>query len=117
MDIVQQIRTEVDRYWSEDVEVLGAWSDCDGSTAWIIYRRRLDPLTILGHRFAFSTDAADGTIEGFVRDAAINLVEPVGGARTWGPDEHGVVWVGLGGMHSTPAVPSNVIERIVEALR
>jgi hypothetical protein len=85
----------VDRYWAEEVQILGAWQD-GPAAACVVYRRTIDPMMALGCRPEFHADSADGTIEGFARDMAVNLAEPIGTQITrTRQDQHGIVWVAV----------------------
>ncbi|KAA9106072.1 hypothetical protein [Microbacterium rhizomatis] len=61
MDLNEHIIAAVDRYWADDVHILGAWSD-GPTSACVVYSRTIDPAWILGHRFEFNAASADGTI-------------------------------------------------------
>ncbi len=111
MHLVQHIVDAGDRYWTVDVEIIGIWED--GSAARVVHRRTMDPITILGHRFEFTPTSADGTIEGYARDIAITLAEPLGTlAATTRQDEHGIVWVVSPADRPTPELPTEVLERL-----
>lgn len=112
MDLTQHIITAVNRYWSADVEILGAWAD-GGTAACVVYRRRIDPDLLLGRRFEFTPEAADGTIEGYARDIAIDLAEPLGIiANSIRRDRHGIAWVVIPPDQPTPTPPPEVRQRI-----
>ncbi|YCK81106.1 hypothetical protein M1D89_18770 [Arthrobacter sp. D3-18] len=111
MHLVQHIHDAVDRYWTVDVQIIGIWED--GPATCVVHRRTIDPTTILGHRFEFTPTAADGTIEGYARDIAINLAEPIGIlAATTREDEHGIVWVVIPEDRPTPVPPADVLEKL-----
>lgn len=112
MDLTAHILDAVDRYWADDVKILGAWPD--GPTgAFVVYRRTIDPTLTLGHWFGFDARAADGTIEGFARDIAINLAEPIGAAAGNSRlDDHGIFWVAHRKDTPTPQPPAEVLERL-----
>jgi hypothetical protein len=107
MDLVRYVVDSVNRHWTEEVQILGIWKD-GPAAACFVYRRTIDPSIILGSRFEFHAKAADGTIEGFVRDVAINLAEPIGAAKTR-QDQHGIIWVGVPEDRQTPEPPSEVV--------
>jgi hypothetical protein len=65
----------------------------------------------LGWRLELHADSADGTIEGFARDVAINLAEPIGTARTR-QDQHGIVWVAIPEGRPTPNPPVEVVRML-----
>lgn len=92
MDLTRHIIDAVDRYWGEDVQILGAWND-GPAAACVVYLRTIDPMMTLGCRLEFHAEAADGTVEGFARDVAVNLAEPIGTlmARSR-KDRYGIVW-------------------------
>lgn len=102
----------VDRYWAEDVQILGAWQD-GPAAACVVYRRTIDPMMILGCRIEFHADSADGTIEGLARDVAVNLAEPIGTARSR-QDQHGIVWVAVPEDRPTPKPPSEVVRKLAD---
>ncbi|BCW11504.1 hypothetical protein NtRootA4_25680 [Arthrobacter sp. NtRootA4] len=111
MHLIQHIIDAVDRYWTVDVEIIGIWKD--GPAACVVHRRTIDPTTILGHRFEFTPASADGTIEGYARDIAINLAEPIGTlAATARQDEHGIVWVVIPKDRATPEPPAEILEKL-----
>lgn len=115
MDLARQIIDAVDRYWAADVQILGAWPD-GPAAACVVYRRTIDPMMTLGRRLEFHAQAADGTIEGFARDVAINLAEPIGAANTRSsPDHYGIVWVAIPENRSTPNPPTAVIDQLDSA--
>ncbi|MBF4461288.1 MULTISPECIES: hypothetical protein [unclassified Rathayibacter] len=112
MDLTRHITDAVARYWADDVQILGAWPDGPAG-ACVVYRRTIDPTVTLGHRFQFTANAADGTLEGYARDIAINLAEPIGAAaRTSRPDGYGIVWVAVAENEPTPRPPVEVVERL-----
>jgi hypothetical protein len=76
MNLTRHIIDAVDCFWAEDVQILGAWQD-GPAAACVVYRRTIDPMMTLGCRLEFHPEAADGTIEGFARDVAVNLAEPI----------------------------------------
>ncbi|MHC6232017.1 hypothetical protein ACX5I6_21010 [Arthrobacter sp. MMS24-T111] len=108
MDLAGHIVREIDRYWADEVNILGYWQD-GPATVWVVYRRTIDPTVVLGRRLAFHSEAADGTVEGFARDVAINMAEPIGRAASR-PDQHGVVWVGVPKDRRIPEPPSEVLQ-------
>jgi hypothetical protein len=111
LHLVQHIIGAVDGYWTVDVEIIGIWED--GQAACVVHRRTLDPTTILGRRFEFTPTSADGTIEGYARDIAINLAEPIGTlAATIRQDEHGIVWVVIPHDRATPEPPAEILEKL-----
>jgi hypothetical protein len=107
MHLVGQIFEAVNRYWAEDVQVLGIWEDGPGA-ACVVYRRTVDPAVLLGCRPEFHSNAADGTIEGFARDIAINLAEPIGTAKSR-QDQYGIVWLAIPDDRHTPEPPPDVV--------
>jgi hypothetical protein len=112
MDLARYIIDAVDRYWAEDVHVLGAWQD-GPAAACVVYRRTIDPMMTLGRRLEFHADSADGTIEGFARDVAVNLAEPIGTQITrTRQDQHGIVWVAVPEDRSTPKPPVKVLQKL-----
>ncbi len=110
MDLAGYIIREIDRYWADEVNILGYWED-GPATVYVVYRRTIDPAVALGRRLAFNSTAADGTIEGFARDMAINMAEPIGRA-TSRPDQHGVVWVGVPMDRRIPEPPNEVLQSL-----
>ncbi|SDQ92943.1 hypothetical protein SAMN04489738_3649 [Pseudarthrobacter chlorophenolicus] len=110
MDLAGHIIREIDSYWADEVNILGYWED-GPATVCVVYRRTIDPAVALGRRLALNSTAADGTIEGFVRDVAINMAEPIGRA-TCRPDQHGVVWVGVPIDCQIPEPPSEVLQSL-----
>ncbi len=104
----------VDRYWAEDVQILGAWQDWSDAVC-VVYRRTVDPMMTLGCRLEFHTNSADGTIEGFARDVAVNLAEPIGTqiARSR-RDQHGIVWVAVPEGRHTSESPIKVLQKIAD---
>ena len=114
MDLPSKIIDAVARHWADDVQVLGAWSD-GPAAACIVYRRTVDPTMTIGCRVQFDADAADGTIEGFARDVAINLAEPIGTlSATSRRDRYGITWVAIAQDLPTPIPPGGMT--IVDAL-
>jgi hypothetical protein len=107
MNLVGYIVNAINHFWAEDVQVLGIWED-GPAAACVVYRRTIDPSVVLGCRLEFQTNAADGTIEGFARDVAINLAEPTGTAKSR-QDQHGIVWVAVPDDRRTPEPPSEVV--------
>jgi hypothetical protein len=97
-------------YWAGEVRIIGIWED-GPDKGWVVYRRTIDPTRILGRRLEFHETAADGTIEGFARDVAINLVEPVGTARR-SQDRHGIVWVGVPVDCPTPELSEEILRAL-----
>lgn len=114
MDLARQIIDAVDRYWATDVQILGAWPD-GPAAACVVYRRTIDPTVTLGERFEFNANAADGTVEGYARDIAINLAEPIGAATRSSPDQYGIIWVAIPDGRSTPNPPTAVIDQLDSA--
>ncbi|MFW0772559.1 hypothetical protein ACLRGI_05270 [Paenarthrobacter nitroguajacolicus] len=116
MHLVQHIGDVVDRYWTVDVEIIGIWED--RPAACVVHRRTIDPTTILGHRFhrfEFTSASADGTIEGYARDIAITLAEPIGTlASTTCEDEHRIVWVVILEDRPTPEPPAEILEKLAK---
>ncbi|MCU1516789.1 MAG: hypothetical protein JWQ75_1510 [Pseudarthrobacter sp.] len=110
MNLTQHIIESVDRYWADDVQILGAWQD-GPATACVVSRRTIDPTMTLGCRPEFNAEAADGTIEGFARDVAVNLVEPIGTARSR-QDRHGIVWVAIPEDRPLPKPPVEVLRML-----
>ncbi|UKA77329.1 hypothetical protein [Arthrobacter sp. FW306-07-I] len=108
MDLAEHIIREIDRSWADEVNILGYWED-GPATVCVVYCRTIDPAVVLGRRLVFNSTAADGTIEGFARDVAINMAEPIGRA-TSRPDQHGVVWVGVSKDRRIPEPPSEVLQ-------
>jgi hypothetical protein len=108
MDLAGHILREIDRYWADEVNILGYWED-GSATVCVVYRRTVDPTVVLGRRLAFNSKAADGTIEGFARDVAINMAEPIGRAPSR-PDQHGVVWVGVPMDRWIPEPPNEILQ-------
>jgi hypothetical protein len=105
MDLTEHIIEAVDRYWADEVQILCAWQD--GPTgACMIYRRTIDPTVTLGRKFEFHAGVADGTLEGYARDIALNLAEPLGtAAKTSRLDRYGIVWVSVPEDQPTPQPP------------
>lgn len=112
MDLEQYIIEAVEISWANEVEVLGTWT-YGPTAAGIVYRRTIDPELILGRIFSFETTSADGTLEGFARDIAINLAEPVGSPFSASRrDQHGIVWVAIPADAPLPHPPSTVLQRL-----
>lgn len=111
MDLIRHITAAVERYWADEVQILGIWHDGPAS-AGIVYRRTVDPAVTLGQRFEFHSDAADGTVEGFARDIAIDLAEPIGTARHSSPDRHGITWVAISDLQQTPQPPNEIVRQV-----
>ncbi|MCO4239720.1 hypothetical protein [Pseudarthrobacter raffinosi] len=107
MNLVHYIVDSVNRYWAEEVQILGIWQD-GPAAACVVYRRTIDPMVVLGSRLEFHRNAADGTIEGFARDVAVNLAEPIGTAKSR-QDQHGIVWVAVPDDRRTPVPPAAVV--------
>lgn len=110
MDLSGHIVRAVDRSWADEVNILDLW-EVGPATVCVIYRRTIDPAVVLGRWLAFHSKAADGTIEGFARDAAINMAEPIGRAISR-QDQHGVVWVGVPMDRPTPEPPREVLQML-----
>jgi len=106
LDLTRLIIDAVDRHWADDVQILGAWQD-GPTAACVVYRRTIDPMMTLGWRLEFDAEAADGTVEGFARDVAMNLAEPIGTARSR-QDQYGIVWVAVPDDRPTPELPVEV---------
>lgn len=69
----------------------------------------------LGCRLEFHANSADGTIEGFDRDVAVNLAEPLGTQITKSrQDQHGIVWVAVPEDRPTPKPPVNVLQKLAD---
>jgi hypothetical protein len=67
----------------------------------------------LGCRLEFHAEAADGTIEGFARDVAVNLAEPIGTLITRSrQDQYGIVWVAVPEDRPTPKPPVEVVRML-----
>ena len=64
-----------------------------------------------GCKLEFYANSADGTIEGFARDVAVNLAEPIGTARSR-QDQHGIVWVAVPDDSPTPKLPVEVVRML-----
>ena len=112
VDLAQRIVEAVNRHWSDEVEVIGTWSDRPMAVC-IVYRRAIDPAMTIGCRVTFSAAAADGTVEGFARDVAINLAEPIGAqAFTGRRDTHGIVWVAIPDGEPLPEPPPSVVAHL-----
>ncbi|KQW05334.1 hypothetical protein ASC66_09905 [Leifsonia sp. Root4] len=110
MSLARHIQDTVNRYWAEDVRVLGTWEE-GPATACVVYRRTIDPTVTLGRELRFHVGDADGTIEGYARDVALNLAEPIGALSSgMRKDEHGIVWVAFPEEHPTPQPPVEVIQ-------
>lgn len=111
MDLDLLVRDAVETYWADDLQIIGSWED--GAGLCVVYRRTVDLKMILGRRVEFRDGAADGTIEGFARDVAINMAEPVGiqiyRAR---PDRYGIIWIALPIDFPTPQLPASVVGRV-----
>ncbi len=102
----------MDRNWAKEVQILGVW-DNGPSDACVVYRRSIDPAMTLGCRLEFTAEAADGTVEGYARDVAINLAEPIGSMMsTVRTDEYGIVWVAIPESRPTPQPPFEVIQML-----
>lgn len=112
MNLTRHIIDAVDRYWAEDVQILGAWQD-GPAAACVVYRRTIDPLMPLGCRLEFHAEAADGTVLGFARDVAVNLAEPIGTLITRSrQDQYGIVWVAVPEDRPTPKPPVEVVRML-----
>mgnify|MGYP003576284712 CR=1 FL=1 len=111
MNLARSIIDAVSSYWAEEVQILGSWEDAPAVVC-VVYRRTIDPDVTLGCRLQFHENPADGTgtVEGFARDAAVNLAEPIGiqASRTR-QDQYGIVWVAIPSDRSTPEPPASVI--------
>lgn len=69
----------------------------------------------LGCRLEFQANSADGTIEGFARDVAVNLAEPIGTQITKSrQDQHGIVWVAVSEDHPTLRPHVKVIQNLAD---
>lgn len=112
MNLVRYIVDAVNRYWADDVQILAIWDD--GPGACIVYRRTIDPTKVLGGKFEFRKDSADGTIEGYARDIAVNLAEPIGRAATR-RDQHGIFWLSIPEDCPTPELPGDVSRKVAES--
>ncbi|TDL34047.1 hypothetical protein [Arthrobacter nitrophenolicus] len=110
MNLSRYILDAVELTGAGEVHIIGLWEDRPDA-GWIVYRRTIDPTRILGRRLEFHKTAADGTIEGFARDVAINLVEPIGTARRT-QDRHGIVWVGVPVDCPTPELPEEILRAL-----
>lgn len=114
MDLAQAIIAAVNRYWAQEVQILGSWEDAPAAVC-VVYRRTIDPNVTLGRRLEFHENPADGTgsVEGFAREAAINLAEPIGiqASRTR-QDQHGIVWVAIPENTSTPKPPVEILRNV-----
>lgn len=108
MNLAQHIQDAVNRYWAEDVRVIGTWED--GPATCVVYRRIIDPTVTLGRELRFQVGDADGTIEGYAYDVALNLAEPIGALSSgMRKDAHGIVWVAVPDDRPLPQPPSEVI--------
>ena len=113
MDLSLLIQEEIKRFWSRDVRILGAWPVGAPSVAAVIYHRALDPKNIWGRLAVFSPSVADGTLEGFARDIAINMAEPVGNlAAVSRMDCYGVSWLALPDSEPLPEIPRSILAEI-----
>ena len=110
MSLARHIVDAVDRYWAEDVQILGVWEDGPAAVC-VVYRRTIDPMMTLGCRLEFHANSADGTVGGFARDVAVNLAEPIGTARRR-QDQHGIVWVAVPNDSPTPKPPVEVVRKL-----
>lgn len=64
----------------------------------------------LGRELRFHASDADGTIEGYARDVALNLAEPIGALSSGiRKDAHGIVWVAFPEDRPTPQPTVEVI--------
>jgi hypothetical protein len=112
MNLTRHIIDAVDRHWAEEVQILGAWQD-GPAAACVVYRRTIDPVMTLGRRLEFHAEAADGTIEGFARDVAVNLAEPVGTLISRSrQDQYSIVWVAVPEDRPTPKPPVEVVRML-----
>ncbi len=111
MDFIGHIIAAVERYWADEVQVLGMWPE-GPEVACVVYRRTVDPTVTLGRRFEFDSDAADGTVQGFALDIAIDLAEPIGTANHSSPDRHGIIWVAVRDPQQTPQLPDDIARRL-----
>ena len=113
MNLTRHIIDAVDRYWAEEVQILSAWQD-GPAAACVVYRRTIDPVMTPGCRLEFHAEAADGTIEGFARDVAVNLAGPVGTLISRSrQDQYSIVWVAVPEDRPTPKPPVEVVRRKV----
>jgi hypothetical protein len=110
MSLSRHIIDAVDRYWAEEVHILGIWEDGPAAIC-VVYRRTIDPMMTLGCKLEFQADSADGTVEGFARDVAVNLAEPIGTAKSR-QDQHGIVWVAVPEDRPTPKPPAEVVQML-----
>jgi len=112
MELERQIFKAVIEYYADEVQILGTWA-AGPNAIWLVYRRTIDesvkPWLTVGRRFEFTERMADGTIEGYARDIALDLVEPVG-SPIWQSrkDKYGIVWVALPHDLPTPTPPEAV---------
>jgi hypothetical protein len=105
MNLMEQLLRMVDSYWADEVQILGAWRDQQGATC-LVYRRIIEPGLTFGRRVEFTETSADGTIEGFAQDVALNLAEPIGALAFSGrQDQYGVIWVAIPEDISIPTPP------------
>lgn len=117
MNVVQSIVDAVNRHWADEVNILGAWNDGPMAVC-IVYRRTVDPTMTVGCQVEFNDTAADGTIEGFARDVAINLAEPIGVlSNSSRRDRYGVVWVAIPEERPIPELPVEVVARLSGSAR
>lgn len=108
MSLLGLVRHAVDSYWADDVQILGAWED-ERAAICLVYRRTIDPSFTFGRREEFYPGAADGTLEGFARDIALNLAEPIGAlAFNSRQDQYGVIWVAIAEDIPIPTVPVEI---------
>lgn len=112
MDLTEHITEAVDRYWADEVQILGAWPDGPMRSC-VVYRRIIDPTMTLGRKFEFHPGVADGTVEVYAEDIALDLAEPVGiAARTSRRDRYGIVWVAIPKDQPTPQPPEEVVDQL-----
>jgi hypothetical protein len=110
LNLAQHILDAVNRFWAAEVDVIGIWDD-GPSAVCVVYRRAIDPAVVLGRRLELNEEVADGTVEGFARDAAINFDEPIGTASSR-QDIHGIAWVAVPENRTTPMPPFDVLQKL-----
>lgn len=99
---------------ADRVVVIAAWSPAPNVSA-IVYTRP-NTTQLYGVRACFGPHAADGTVEGYAADVALNMDEPLGAAsRTLRRDEYGIAWVGIPPNQPIPTPPADVVATLPPA--
>lgn len=112
MQLFERIQDYVLRYWSADVRILSTWST-GPEKGYLVYRQKRDPKQTLGMRVELGPNAADGTLEGYAQDIAVQLAEPLGTAVSHiRQDGYGILWLGIPSTLPTPTPPREVLVQL-----